>query len=85
MTWVLIRMATIHCTGNASVFSVRKRCSPMSIMCANNESVVATQKGTVNLRVRTAKGGVITLSITDVYYCAEIGANLLLALKLQRI
>jgi Zinc knuckle len=82
MTWGIDTMATIHCTGNASVFSVRKRCSPMSIMCANNESVVATQKGTVNLRVRTAKGGIITLSVTDVYYCAEIGANLLAALKL---
>lgn len=82
MTWGLDSMASVHCTGNKELLSNRKQCSPMRILCANDDSVVATSHGTVTLRVRTRGGNTATLKVSEVYYCPDIGANLLSLVKL---
>ena len=84
MTWGIDTMASVHCTGNKAVFVTRRRCTPMRILCANDDSIVANEVGTVKLRVRTATGNVITLPVQDVYYCKDLGANLLSGVKLVK-
>ena len=70
--------------GNKTVFATRRRCSPMRILCANNDQVVATEYGTVRLRVRTSTGQVMAIAVHEVYYCKDIGANLLSGVKLMK-
>lgn len=45
MTWGLDSMASVHCTGNKELLSNRRLCSPMRILCANDDLVEATSCG----------------------------------------
>jgi hypothetical protein len=85
MTWGIDTMASVHCTGNKAVFATRRRCTPMRILVANDETVVADQVGTVKLRVRSEAGHIVGLVISDVYYCPELGANLLSGVRLRKV
>lgn len=84
MTWGLDTMASIHCSGNKEMFATRHRCTPMRILCANNESIIVNQIGTVKLRVRTEEGNIVPIVIKDVYYSENVGANLLSCMKLLK-
>ena len=84
MTWGIDTMASVHCSGNKAVFASRRRCTPMRILCANDEAVIADQIGTVRLRLRSETGNIVNMAITDVYYCSELGANLLSCVKLYK-
>lgn len=81
-SWGLDSMASVHVTGNKSLLSGRRGCTPMRIMCANGETIVASTMGTVTLRMRSQGGTVRTVRISDVYYSEQMSANLLSAQKL---
>ena len=83
-SWGIDSMASVHCTGNKTLLSTRRSCTPMSILCANGDKVVAKVIGSVNLSVRSRAGSVRQLRVNDVYYCEDLSANLLSSCKLSK-
>jgi hypothetical protein len=70
-------MASIHCTGDKSLFVSLKKCKPISVQVANSQYVTPTYRGTINLRVRTTSGQSLTIPVSDVYYHESFATSLL--------
>lgn len=83
-TWGIDSMASVHCTGNKTLLSNRRSCSPLRILCASGDVAIATSVGTVTLSVRSREGAVRQFKVKDVFYSADLSANLLSVVKLSK-
>ena len=77
-SWGVDTMASLHISGNKALFvKGLKRCDPVSIIMADGSTVVTNQRGSVELRVKTAgaTGKVVHIPVDGVYY-QENASNL---------
>ena len=85
--WGVDTMASVHCSGNRSLFTSLQRCTPMSVELADGSVVTAAQCGTVQLRMRkedapTPKS--FCIAVEGVYYHESFAANLLSMVRLAK-
>jgi hypothetical protein len=75
--WGVDSMASLHISGNKSLFTGLKRCNPVKIEVANSEFVTAKYRGTVYVNVKTNDGGMQRISFKKVYFNDQFSSNLL--------
>jgi len=84
-TWGVDTMASLHCSGNRSLFKNLRKCPPIRVMVANGGFVEAAHQGEVELSLRVAGGSRnLSLTIQDVYYHKSFTANLLGMVRLVK-
>jgi hypothetical protein len=84
-TWGVDTMASLHCSGNRSLFKNLRRCPPIRVTVADGGFVEASQQGEVQLRLRVAgSGSGLNVTIKDVYYHQSFNANLLGMIRLVK-
>ena len=76
-TWGVDSMASLHISGQRSLFHTFRACQPVSVQMANGEVVTAEHRGSISLRVHTTVGKAIRIVVDDVYYHERFAANLL--------
>ena len=76
-SWGIDSMASVHISGNRELFTVLKKCSPMTIKMADLGVITVTQYGTVKVRVETTAGRSLHFNMDNVYYHERFSANLL--------
>jgi transposase InsO family protein len=83
-SWGIDSMASVHVSGNKELFKNLKNCPPRTVTIADGASVVATQQGTVELRVETDDGP-RTVLLEDVLYNERFMTNLLGVVSLVKM
>jgi hypothetical protein len=82
--WGVDSMASLHISGNKSLFSNLKRCDPVQIQVANSEYVTANCRGTVHVTVKMDGGQVKRIPFEKVYFNDQFSSNLLSSQVLAR-
>ena len=75
--WGVDSMASLHISGNKSLFTGLKRCDPVKIEVANSQFVTATHRGTVFVNVKVEGGGMHRIPFEKVYFNEQFSRNLL--------
>lgn len=71
-------MASVHVTGTKELFVNGLRpCTPFSIKVADNNELIVSQVGSVELNIGISMGQTVTFLVENVYYHQKFGANLL--------
>jgi hypothetical protein len=83
--WGVDSMASLHISGNKSLFTGGlTRCEPVKVQVANSEFVTATYRGTVYVRVKTEGGQSLRIPFDKVYFNERFSSNLLSSQVLVR-
>ena len=83
--WGVDTMASMHCSGNRSLFTSLQRCTPISVELADGSFVTAQHRGAVTLRMRsTSSRAPVSIAINGVYYHERFAANLLGMMRLTQ-
>lgn len=82
--WGVDSMASLHISGNKSLFSGLKRCKPVRIEVANSEFVTANYRGTIYVTVKMDGGRVQRIPFEKVYFNDQFSSNLLSSQVLAR-
>jgi hypothetical protein len=75
--WGVDSMASLHISGNKSLFTGLKRCDPIKIQVANSEFVTARYRGTVFVNVKSESGQMQRIPFEKVYFNEQFSSNLL--------
>ena len=75
--WGVDSMASVHVSGNLSLFSKMRSCEPFEVEVADGRPVMVSKYGTVTLNVRTSEGGRVKINFDKVYYHECFSSNLL--------
>ena len=78
-TWGVDSMASVHVSGNLTLFSKLRACVPFEVEVADGRPIVITKCGRVTLSVRTSEGGRVKINFDNVYYHECFSSNLLSA------
>lgn len=81
--WGVDSMASLHISGNKSLFTGIKKCKPVRIQVANSEFVTAQYCGSVYVSVKT-DGGLQRIPFEKVYFNEQFSSNLLSSQVLNR-
>lgn len=82
--WGVDSMASLHISGNKSLFTDLKRCDPVKIQVANSEYVTANCRGTVHVTVKMDGGRLQRIPFEKVYFNDQFSSNLLSSQVLAR-
>ena len=82
--WGVDSMASLHISGNKSLFTGLKRCDPVKIQVANSEFVTAKYRGTVYIIVKMDDGRMQRILFEKVYFNDQFSSNLLSSQVLAR-
>lgn len=76
--WGVDSMASLHISGNKSLFVSLKRCKPIKVEVANSEFVYACYRGTVYVNVKSESGQMQRIPF-EVHFNEQFSSNLLSA------
>jgi transposase InsO family protein len=75
--WGVDSMASCHLSGNKALFTGLRTVGATSVGTADGGAVLCTQMGNIHLRLQTADGKAISITIDNVWYNERVAANLL--------
>lgn len=84
-TWGVDTMASVHCSGNRSLFKQLRKCPPIQVAVADGRVVVAELRGDVDLKLKPqGKKHLVSVRIAGVYFHESFTANLLGMVRLVK-
>jgi hypothetical protein len=75
--WGVDSMASCHLSGNKALFTGLKTVGVTAVGTADGGAVFCTQMGNIHLRLQTAEGKAISITVNNVWYNERVAANLL--------
>ena len=75
--WGIDTMASLHVSGNKTLFRGLRKCAPLTIKVADGSTLTATEFGNIEIRLTTSNGSTILYKVENVFYHDRFTANLL--------